>query len=180
MHFVLDRARRIVSTREPNPAAGPLFSLVRGLSRVVWTVHASVPAAVAARLELLARDEGASANPRSVPKHAKRYIALLRDPEALVSNSARDVAVHYGPAFEFPAGVAAPSDVVTLEDERLLAHHFRGWQPGELAAGRAPAFAVLEAEWPSACVSPRGTRKPQRKQVSRRQRPSEAEGSLHA
>jgi predicted GNAT family acetyltransferase len=33
---------------------------------------------------------------------------------------------------------------VALQDERLLARHFRGWQPGELAAGRAPAFAVLE------------------------------------
>jgi predicted GNAT family acetyltransferase len=31
-----------------------------------------------------------------------------------------------------------------VEDERLLAHRFRGWRLGELAEGRAPMLAVFE------------------------------------
>ncbi len=56
-HFVFDSAGRIVSTREPHPSPGPLFSLVRGFSRVVCSVRADVPAPIAEELERFARDE---------------------------------------------------------------------------------------------------------------------------
>jgi len=55
-HFVLDPARHIESTREPNPSADPLC----------------------------------------VPKRAVRYIAQLRDPEALVSGPSLGVARQLG------------------------------------------------------------------------------------
>jgi predicted GNAT family acetyltransferase len=33
---------------------------------------------------------------------------------------------------------------VVVEDERLLERNFRGWVPGEIAAGRSPVLAVVE------------------------------------
>jgi hypothetical protein len=35
------------------------------------------------------------------------------------------------------------ADAFVIEDERLLARHFRGWGPGEIAEGRAPVLAIV-------------------------------------
>ena len=142
-HFVLDSANRIVSTREPHPQLGPLFSLVRGFTRVAWRVHISVPAPVAAELERSARDERPSEDARSVPVHAGRYLALPSEGAADATSRTRGLAIHHGPAFEFPPSIRPPSDVVEIADERLLQRNFRGWLSGEIAAGRGPAIAAL-------------------------------------
>jgi len=49
-----------------------------------------------------------------------------------------------GPCFTFPEALAHPTDVVLVEDERLLERNFRGWVPGEIAAGRSPVLAIVE------------------------------------
>jgi GNAT acetyltransferase-like protein len=49
-----------------------------------------------------------------------------------------------GPAFEFPDSLAPSADIVIIEDERLLERNFRGWVPGEIAAGRFPVMAIVD------------------------------------
>ncbi len=45
---------------------------------------------------------------------------------------------------------------MVVEDERLLERHFRGWVPGEIAAGRSPVLAIVEAGYPvSVCFCAR-------------------------
>jgi hypothetical protein len=70
--------------------------------------------------------------------HADRYVALVHGgmwPGASASG---------GPAFTFPVEIAQPTQLVLVEDEHLLERHFRGWSPGEIAAGCAPVVAVVE------------------------------------
>ena len=135
--FTLDRSGRITSTREPGARRGPLFSLVRSAARHAWAVRASVSKDVADELDRLAQQEPPPLNLRSAPVHADRYRSLVGG------------GIGSGPAFEFPPGMARPSDVVVVEDERLLEHRFRGWVAGEIAAGRSPVFAVVEGGAPA-------------------------------
>jgi RimJ/RimL family protein N-acetyltransferase len=130
--FRLDGAGRITSTREPGASRGPLFLLVRSATRSVWAVRAKVSENVARELDRLAREEPPAPDLRSAPVHAARYSSLVAG------------RIESGPAFEFPRDIARPDEVVVVEDERLLEHHFRGWVPGEIAAGRSPVFAVIE------------------------------------
>jgi hypothetical protein len=55
--FVLDEHGRIRSTREPEPAPGPLFTLVRSASSCAWALRADVPGELAADLARLAGEE---------------------------------------------------------------------------------------------------------------------------
>ncbi len=55
--FVLDEHGRIRSTREPEPAPGPLFTLIRSASSCAWAVRADVPGELAAELAGLAGEE---------------------------------------------------------------------------------------------------------------------------
>jgi hypothetical protein len=132
--FVLDDERRIVCAREPGGPAGPLFSLVRGPTSCVWAVRVDVAAEAAAELDALARQEPPVSDSRNEPVHADRYASLLSD---LVRSR------YSGPAFAFRDVPTLDGDVVPVDDERLLAHHFAGWTPGEIAAGRAPVMAVV-------------------------------------
>jgi predicted GNAT family acetyltransferase len=78
-------------------------------------------------------------------------LTAVRDAGATVHQTA-------GPAFSFPAIVELPDDVVTIQDERLLDHNFRGWVPGEIAAGRSPVVALIEDGHPvSVCFSARSS-----------------------
>jgi hypothetical protein len=135
---VLDARTRIVSTREPVPARGPIFALDRGTERVAWAAHRDTPELPAESLARLAREERPSGDFASEPVHAARYVALIR-----AALAPREVVVFHGPGFTFPLVLPEPSGAVQIADEMLLARHFRGWLPGEIAAGRAPAFAVL-------------------------------------
>src|SRR5688500_14824127 len=113
--FILNDDGRIVSTREPQGTRGPLFILVRGLSSCVWAVRADVPDDVAVALDRVAHDEPPATDFRHGPKHAGRYVSLLRDrithvPEAKIRQSD-------GPAFEFPESVVAHDDVIEIDDE---------------------------------------------------------------
>ncbi|MBI1294864.1 GNAT family N-acetyltransferase [bacterium] len=134
--FILDNAGRILSTREPDPTPGPLFSLVRGPAGCAWAVHADVPHTVAAHLDRLAAQEPPIDDLSIEPVHSDRYKMLLGCEDTLN--------LFAGPAFSFPNHIPQPDNVQIIKDERLLTRHFRGWRPGELAEGRAPMWAVFE------------------------------------
>jgi hypothetical protein len=147
--FVLDVEGRTLSTREPGGEPGPLFELVRGATDCAWAVRADVPADVARDLDALAREEPPTNDFRSEPVHATRYEGLLARIGTQLQRSS-------GPAFAFPRALVVADDVVRIDDERVLAPHFRGWIAGEIAAGRGPLFAVVEADTPvSICFSAR-------------------------
>ncbi len=77
--FVLNGAGRIISTREPEPSAGPLFALVRSSTACAWAVHADVSPDIARELELLARQEPPAKNLRDEPLQAEGYRARRDD-----------------------------------------------------------------------------------------------------
>jgi hypothetical protein len=142
--FVLDSAGRILSTREPQATAGPIFFLVRGPASCAWAVRSDVVDDVAEELCRLAQQEPLLSNFRDAPRHAQQYKALIGS------------RVRSGPAFIFPQSMAQPANVVTVDDEQLLGRHFRGWVPGEIAAGSKPVLAIVEAGFPvSVCFSAR-------------------------
>ena len=103
-------------------------------------MRADLAGSVALELERLAREEPPAANPLTAPVHADRYRSLLASTGGA---EAPRVQVD-GPAFSFPEATAGSPDVALIEDERRLERHFRGWVPGEIAAGRAPVLAVVE------------------------------------
>jgi hypothetical protein len=152
--FVVNDEGRITSTREPGASPGPLFSLVRGATGCAWAVRVDVPDDVARELDSVAREEPPVLNLRDVPVHADRYRSLLAD--AIRSRQHVAVRQSEGPAFTFPDTLTQSSDVVVVEDERLLQHNFRGWIPGEIAAGRSPVTALIRDGHPvSICFSAR-------------------------
>jgi len=128
--FVTDARGRIVSTREPGPSPGPAFAFVRGVSNCVWAVRANVPEPVALEVLRLASEEVPTSAWDRPLRHAERYASLLGG------------RLRSGPAFVFPAELGDEGDVVAVDDEHELNHHFSGWVPGEIAAGRAPVCAV--------------------------------------
>jgi hypothetical protein len=134
--FVLDHDGRIVATREPGGTRGPMFALIRSATRCAWAVRADAPAALARELDRLARQEPPASDLASEPVQADAYRALVGGD------------VTFGPAFAFPPLGTGQGEVVEIRSEDLLAHHFRGWIPGEIEAGREPVFAVVEAGHP--------------------------------
>ncbi len=142
--FVLNADARIISTREPGPFPPPAFALIRSTTACAWALHANVPEALAREVARLAGEEPPAADLRDAPVHAARYTSLLGG------------RVDSGPAFTFPDAMTPPTDVVVIEEERLLERHFRGWLPGEIAAGRSPVLAVVEEGHPvSVCFCAR-------------------------
>jgi hypothetical protein len=142
--LVLNDEGRIISTREPEATRGPLFTLVRNAAACAWAVRADVPTDIASEVDRLAREEPPTVDLRQPPVHAHRYISLLGsriDPsQAPATKTLRSD----GPAFEFPDSLASHADIVVVEDERWLERNFRGWLPGEIAAGRSPVLAIVE------------------------------------
>lgn len=150
--FVLDGQGRITSTREPCPSRGPVFFLVRSLTACAWAVRADVPRAVATELEALARHEPPATNLHAPPVHAGQYTALV----AAAYQARSPIRESSGPAFRFPDSIAAPAQIELVEDEKLLERNFRGWVPGEIAAGRSPVLALMQEGYPvSICFSAR-------------------------
>ena len=73
--------------------------------------------------------------------------ALARQHPAAATGAPAALHLFSGPAFTFPAASPVPHQpddaIVSIDDERLLAPHFSGWIPGEIAAGRGPLLARL-------------------------------------
>jgi len=129
--YRFNEAGRIVSTLEPNPAIGPSFTLIRGRSKRVWAVGATLDPAVAEELDALSGKEQPLHYWREQPRFAHRYLDILGG--ELVA----------GPALEFPDQIEAPEGVSLLEDASLLERHFPGWTSEEIP-GRTPIAAILE------------------------------------
>ena len=128
--YETDATGRLTTTRDPARKPAPMFVLVRGTTTTAWRIRTGIPEALANELTLLARDERPLRDLREPPKHVDRYRAL-------------GTSEYFGPAFDFPDALATPRDIVVVEDERALDVNFRGWVPGEIAAGCAPVMAVV-------------------------------------
>ncbi len=156
--YLHDQWGRIVSTREPAPASGPLLCLVHGVSRCAWSVHADLPDDLAHKIEQLAQSEAPTVDFRQPPVHANEYRKLLSAYISLRQGTVIDPLEHSGPAMTFPDALPAATDTVCIEDERLFEIEFSGWVIGEIASGRAPVLAVIEDGNPvSLCFSARST-----------------------
>jgi GNAT acetyltransferase len=131
--FVLDDRGRIVSTREPRASHGPLLTIIRSSTESAWAVHEDVPEELTEQIAVLARQEPPARDLRAPPVHAAEYLSLTRGRPGFA-----------GPAFIFPETLAPTAGVVLVDDERRLQRNFRGWQLGEISAGRAPVLAVIE------------------------------------
>ena len=129
--FVLDGDGRIVSTREPDAAAGPAFFLVRDEHACAWAVHRDVPFEVARELVALARTEPPLGELTDSPTHADTYVARIGG------------RIDSGPVFTFPPTIAAAEGVGVITDLAQLERHFRGWTVDELPE-RSPIFGIIE------------------------------------
>jgi hypothetical protein len=135
--FVLDDRGRIVSTREPRAAHGPLFTIIRSATESAWAVHQDVPEELSEQIAVLARREPLAGDLRSAPVYAAEYLSLTGGRPGFA-----------GPAFIFPETLAPLAGVALVDDERWLLRNFRDWQPGEISGGRAPVWAVIEDGFP--------------------------------
>jgi len=88
---------------------------------------------MAEQIAVLARQEPPARDLRAAPQYAAEYLSLTGGQPGFA-----------GPAFIFPDSLSSPAGVVPVADERWLQHNFRGWELGEIAAGRAPVLAVVE------------------------------------
>jgi len=76
--LILDQHGRMVSTREPQPTHGPLFTLIGTASGCAWAIGA--PTEIAAELDHLAREEPPIRDPRDAPLHTDQSLCMLRRP----------------------------------------------------------------------------------------------------
>ena len=113
--FELNRDRRIVSTREPNPGPGPAFFLVRTATDCAWAVRVDIPSSVVEQLGAARKGRTTHLRFQTAPVNANRYLSLLSD------------TVTTGPAFTFQELMPEFSDIVAVEDVRLVQRSFRGW-----------------------------------------------------
>ncbi len=141
--FVLDGRRRIVSTREPNPSAGPGFVLIRTGESCVWAVGSGVGEEQAREVSMLALEEQPTADFHLPPKHAEKYREILGGE------------FDFGPAFEFPELLPVVERAVRVEDLAALQCSFGGWTADEIP-GRSPIMGIFEDGAPvSICFSAR-------------------------
>ncbi len=143
--YTFDQAGRIVSTREPRPAIGPAFTLIRSRADRVWAVGESVAPDLADELDALAAQERPLDNWREPPRFAERYHALLAGE------------LRSGPALTFPYQIETPSDVSLIDDPRLLNRHFRDWTSEEAPARRPMATILEDGHAVSLCACARRT-----------------------
>ena len=156
--FALNDAGRITSTREPGASRGPLFFLARSAARCSWAIRADVPDDLAAELDGLAREEPPVVDFGDAPVHADEYLSVVRDRPLSAQRRGAAIVQSAGPAFSFPTDIEEPTDIVLVEDERMLERNFRGWVPGEIAAGSGPVVAIVVDGHPvSICFSARAS-----------------------
>ena len=135
--YVTDGHGRIVSTREPHASHGPLFTIIRSSTACAWAIRNDVPGNVAEEIASLARGEPQIGDLETAPLHSARYLSLTGGRRGFS-----------GPAFIFPEVLPKTSGAMLVQDERSLERNFRGWKPGEIAAGRAPVLAIAEEGYP--------------------------------
>lgn len=128
--YTTDASGRLTTTREPTKQPAPKFVLVRSATASAWGIRADIPDALAEELTALSRAELPFADLHDLPRHVERYRAL-------------GTTEWFGPAFEFPESLASATDIVLVEDERALNVNFRGWVPGEIAAGCRPVMGIV-------------------------------------
>lgn len=129
--FLLNNDGRIISTRDPEPTAGPAFILVRDMESCVWAISEDVPRKLAEELEKLASEELPVLNLQDPPIHEKDYLSLVGG------------RVESGPAYRFPEKIIQPADTVLIEDSRLLARNFLGLTADRIP-GRVPIMGIIE------------------------------------
>ncbi len=139
--YVLDSCGRIVSTREPGPTHGPLFTLVRGATQRAWAIRADLPASMARELDAYASNEPPEAWSSARPAHASHYLRLLQ-PLLGARRSQSSPTITGGPAFDFPCDLECPDSVGRATDEARLSINFTGWVAGEIEEGRGPVMAI--------------------------------------
>lgn len=141
----LDARGRALSTLEPVPAPAPMFMLIRGASSCAWAVGAHVDDALAAEIERLAREEPAYRDPKDEPRHAQKYLSLMKG--RVVS----------GPAFFFPERIQKLGDVTVVDRLEAVERYFRGWTAEEIP-DRSPIVAAMHDGYPvSVCFCARKT-----------------------
>lgn len=128
--YETDASGRLTTTREPAKKLAPRFVLVRSATESAWGIRADVPDALAEELAALARAEPPLHDLHDLPTHVDRFRAL-------------GTTEWFGPAFEFSASIATASDIVRIADEDALSVNFRGWVPGEIAAGCGPVMGIV-------------------------------------
>jgi hypothetical protein len=149
--FVLDARGRIVANREPGTPPGPLLFIARSDTACATAVRADLPEPLARALERLLLEEPPTSDLRREPAGASQYRSLLGS----IRPGLAPLRTFFGPAFSFPDLPHPDPDVVAVEDELLLAQHFTGWVPGEIAAGRAPVRAIVQGAPISVCFCAR-------------------------
>lgn len=132
-----------MSTREPQAAHGPLFTIVRSATQCAWAIRDDVPSEVAEKMAALAAEEPPIGDLRAAPVHADEYVALSGGQPGF-----NGPAFTFPDTFTFPETVSATLGVVQVDDERYLQRNFRGWELGEIGAGRAPVMAVIQDGYP--------------------------------
>ena len=143
--YRLNGEGRIVGRPDPEPAAGPLFCIIRGRQGCAWAAGADVPEDLADELDRLAREEPPASDFRDPPVHAERYLSLVEG------------TVDSGPSFTFPEQLPRAHGTAFIEDVRPLDHHFSGWSASEVPY-RTPIVAVVEDGYAvSACFCARRT-----------------------
>ena len=128
--YETDARGRLTTTREPARQPAPKFVIVRSTTASAWGIRADVSDALAEELAALAREEPPLIDLHDLPRHVDRYRPL-------------GTTEWFGPAFEFPELAATAGDIVRVDDERALNVNFRGWAPGEIAAGCAPVMGIV-------------------------------------
>ena len=131
--FILNNNGRIISTREPDARGGPAFLLVRSTTMSAWAVRVDLPQNLNHELDNLARQEPPVLNFRGAPLYADRYVALVGGK------------IESGPAFIFPDTLDRSTDIMFIDDLRLLSRNFREWTTGEIPE-RSPISAILHEE----------------------------------
>ena len=117
--------------------AAPRFYLGRCAEATVALVREDVPPQIAADLLELASSEPPHTSPRTEPRFADNYRALLEE-DGPVTRS------YFGPAYVLPTGTWLPAGEarqLVLDDLPVFSPHFP-WLKGDLEAGQ-PAFGVV-------------------------------------
>jgi GNAT superfamily N-acetyltransferase len=131
---------------------------VRGVDACAWSVHADVANDIAGAVEKLAQMEPVVKDFRQPPAYEHEYRRLLTAHLSSHHETSVEPLEQSGPAMTFPVELPAVSDIVCIEDERLLAIEFRNWTIGEIAGGRAPVLAICEGGLPvSVCFCARSS-----------------------